>query len=153
VIAKLRDEHLNEEENKLLREVCVEYQDVIYLPGDKLSCTNAARHSIQLEPGVTPINTRPYRLPENQKEEIDGHVKQLVGDGIITKSDSPWNSPLLIVPKKAGPDVRPKWRMVVDFRKLNEKTIGDAHPLPDVTEILDQLGQSKYFTCLDMVMG
>ena len=43
--------------------------------------------------------------------------------------------------------------MVVDFCKLNEKTIGDAYPLPDITEILDQLGQSKYFTCLDMVMG
>jgi len=57
------------------------------------------------------------------------------------------------VPKRAGPDGKPKWRMVVDFRKLNEKTIGDAHPLPDITEILDQLGQSKYFTCLDMAMG
>jgi hypothetical protein len=43
--------------------------------------------------------------------------------------------------------------MVVDFRKLNERTVGDAHPLPDITEILDQLGQSKYFTCLDMAMG
>jgi hypothetical protein len=43
--------------------------------------------------------------------------------------------------------------MVVDFRKLNEKTIRNAYPLPDITEILDQLGQSKYFTCLDMVMG
>jgi len=31
--------------------------------------------------------------------------------------------------------------------------VGDAYPLPDVTEILDQLGQSKYFTCIDMVMG
>ena len=71
MIAKLRDEHVNEEEKKLLREVCVEYQDVFYLPGDKLSFTNAARHSIQLEPGVTPINTRPHRLPESQKEEID----------------------------------------------------------------------------------
>ena len=80
-------------------------------------------------------------------------MKQLVEYGIITRSDSPWNSPLLIVPKKAGPDGRPKLRMVVDFRKVNEKAIGDAHPLPDVTEILDQLGQSKYFTCLDMVMG
>jgi hypothetical protein len=140
VTARLRDEHLNEEEQKLLREVCVEYQDVFYLPGEKMSCTNAARHSIQLQAGVTPINTRPYRLPKSQKEEIDRQVKQLVEDGIVTKSDSPWNSPLLIVPKKAGPDVRPKWRMIVDFRKLNEKTIGDAHPLPDITEILDQLG-------------
>jgi len=97
VIAKLRDEHLNEEEKKLLREVCVEYQDVFYLPEDKLNCTNAARHSVQLQPAVTPINTQPYRLPESQKEEIDRQVKQLVEDGIITKSDSPWNSPLLIV--------------------------------------------------------
>ena len=31
--------------------------------------------------------------------------------------------------------------------------MGDAYPLPDFTEILDQLGQSKYFSCLDMVMG
>jgi len=42
---------------------------------------------------------------------------------------------------------------VVDFHKLNEKTVGDVYPLPDNTEILDQLGQSKYVTCLDMVMG
>ena len=69
-------------------------------------------------------------------------MKELVEDDIITKSDSPWNSPLLIVPTKGGPDGRPKWRMVVSFRKLNEKTIGDAHPLPDITEILNQLGQS-----------
>ena len=74
-------------------------------------------------------------------------------DGIVTPSKSPWNSPLLIVPKKTGADGKPKWRMVVDFRKLNEKTVGDAYPLPDITEILDQLGQSKYFTCLDMAMG
>ena len=71
VIAKLRDDHLNEEEKKLLREICFEYQDVFYLPGDKLSCTNAAKHTIQLAPDDTPINTRPYRLPESQKEEID----------------------------------------------------------------------------------
>jgi hypothetical protein len=36
---------------------------------------------------------------------------------------------------------------------MNEKTVGDAYSLPDVTEILDQLGQSKYFSCIDMVMG
>ena len=74
-------------------------------------------------------------------------------DGIIAKSDSPWNSPLLVVPKNVGPDGKRKWRLVVDFRILNEKTVGGAYPLPHITEILDQLGQSKYFTCLDMVMG
>jgi hypothetical protein len=133
--------------------LCFDYQDVFFLPGDKLSYTNAASHTIQLELGVAPINTRPYRLPESQKEEVDRQVKQLREDGIIVKSDSPWNSPLLVVPKKLGPDGKRKWRLVVDFRKLNEKTIGNAYPLPEITEILDQLGQSKYFSCLDMVMG
>jgi hypothetical protein len=60
---------------------------------------------------------------------------------------------LLIVSKKTGASGEKKWRLVVDFRKLNEKTIGDEYPLPDINEILDQLGQSKYFSCLDMVMG
>jgi hypothetical protein len=41
----------------------------------------------------------------------------------------------------------------VEFRKLNEKTVGDAYPLQDITEISDQLGKSKYFTCLDTVKG
>ena len=69
------------------------------------------------------------------------------------KSDSPWNSPLLVVPKRAGPDGNRKWCLIVYFRKLNEKTVGNAYSLPDITEILDQLGEFNYFTCLDMVMG
>jgi hypothetical protein len=52
-----------------------------------------------------------------------------------------------------GPDGKRKWRLVVDFRKLNEKKVGDAYPLPDITEILDHLSQSKYFSCLDMATG
>jgi hypothetical protein len=57
------------------------------------------------------------------------------------------------VPKKESATGEKRWRLLVDYRKLNEKTVGDAYPLPDVTEILDQLGQSKYFSCIDMVMG
>ena len=94
VIGKLKDDHLNAEEKKLLREICLEYQDVFYLAGDKFGCTNAAKHTIQLESGVSPINTRPYGLPESHKE-IDRQVKQFVEDGIVTPIVSPWNSPLL----------------------------------------------------------
>lgn len=42
--------------------------------------------------------------------------------------------------------------MVIDYRKLNEKTISDAYPLPNIIDILDQLGGAKYFT-LDLASG
>ena len=109
-----------------------------------MSCTNAVKHTIHLAPGVAPINTRLYRLPESQKEEIDRQVKQLVEDGIVTPSKSPWNSPLLIVPKKTGADGKPKWRMVVDFHKLNEKTVGDAYTFPDIIQSRNKAGS---FSC------
>jgi hypothetical protein len=106
-----------------------------------------------LVPGTVPINTKPYRLPEAQKAETEKQVTKLANENIIEESSSPWNSPLLIVPKKADASGEVKWRLVVDFRKVNEKNIGNAYPLPDITEILDQLGQSKYFSCIDMAIG
>ena len=60
---------------------------------------------------------------------------------------------VLVIPKKLDASGQQTFRLVVDYRKLNEKTIGNAYPLPDITEILDQLGQAKYFSSLDLAMG
>ena len=46
-----------------------------------------------------------------------------------------------------------KWRIVVDYRKLNEKTIDDRFPIPNIEEILDKLGRCIYFTTLDLAKG
>ena len=43
--------------------------------------------------------------------------------------------------------------MVIDYHALNEKTVGDAYPLPDITDILDQLGGTKYFSVLVLASG
>src|SRR5699024_5863440 len=45
------------------------------------------------------------------------------------------------------------WRIVVDYRKLNNVTVGDSFPIPNIDHILDQLGHSKYFTTLDLASG
>jgi hypothetical protein len=155
VLNKLRYKHLNSREREILENTCLDYQDIFHLPEDKLSSTKATRHSITLVPGTTPINTRPYRLPKVQKVEMERQVDKLLDEGITEESNSLWNSPLLVVPKKKATSGERKWQIVVDFRKLNEKTTDNAYPLPDITEIgvLDQLGQSKYFSRIDMVMG
>jgi hypothetical protein len=153
VLKRLRLEHLNSEERQQVEKLCATYQDIFHLPGEILTSTAAVRHEIRTELGVEPVNVKPYRLPQSQKQEVRRQVEELRRGGIITESSSPWNSPLLIVPKKEDVTGERKWRLVIDYRKVNQKTVGDAYALPDVTEILDQLGQSKYFSCIDMVMG
>ncbi|XP_050518950.1 uncharacterized protein LOC126893053 [Diabrotica virgifera virgifera] len=46
-----------------------------------------------------------------------------------------------------------KWRVVIDYRKLNECTIDDKYPLPNISDLLDQLGKCQYFTTLDLASG
>lgn len=87
------------------------------------------------------------------KAEIKSQIYELLRQGIIRPSYSPWSSPIWIVPKKIDASNKQKWRLVVDYRKLNEKTIGDRYPLPNITEILDKLGRSMYFTTLDLASG
>jgi len=43
--------------------------------------------------------------------------------------------------------------MVINCQKLNEKTIGDAYPLPNICDILNQLGGANYFSVLDLASG
>ncbi|XP_036150748.1 uncharacterized protein LOC118648534 [Monomorium pharaonis] len=98
-------------------------------------------------------NTKQYRYPPIHKDEIDRQVGELLKNDVIKPSTSPYNSPLWIVPKKADSKGNKRWRLVIDFRSLNEKTLGDAYPLPNITEILDQLGSAKYFSVFDLASG
>ena len=43
--------------------------------------------------------------------------------------------------------------LFIDFRALNEKVIGDAYPLPNITDILDHLGNAQYFSVFDLASG
>lgn len=149
----IRLEHTSTEERSTILDLCSEFADIFHLDGDKITCTNAVHHEIKT-PGITqPVYQKPYRLPYAQKNEIAKQVEQMERDGIIVPSDSPWNAPLLVVPKKEDISGNKKYRVVVDFRKLNNVTVGDAFPMPNVTEILDQLGKAKYFSCIDLAAG
>lgn len=148
----INTKHLNEEETDHVDTLLKEYGDCFYLPGENLKFTTSVKHTIPTTDNI-PIHVKQYRYPPVHKEEIDRQVTKLLKDKIITPSASPFNAPLWIVPKKAAADGQKKWRMVIDFRKLNEKTIGDAYPLPNIVEILDQLGSAKYFSIFDLAQG
>ena len=98
--------------------------------------------------GAEPIKKRPYRTPLNNRQIIDKAVDDMLEAGIIERSQSSWSFPVVIVDKADGTK-----RFCVDFRELNKVTKTMAYPLPLIDEILAQLGQSKFFTCLDLRSG
>lgn len=130
-----------------------EFSDVFLLENDKLKGTTAIHNRIITPPDTQPIYVKSYRLPQKHKEEISKQVEQMEKDGIITLSTSPWNAPLLVIPKKMDSSGKQKYRVCVDFRKLNNITIGDVFPMPNINDILDQLGNSKYYSTLDLARG
>lgn len=146
-------DHLNSEEKRSITEICYNYSDIFHLPDDTLTATETVKHKIPLVENTPPVFVKPYRLPEHQKTEINKEISKMLDDGIIRNSKSPYNSPLLIVSKKPDKDGNKRFRIVVDFRKLNDCTISDAFPLPNISEIFDQLGSSKYFSVIDLANG
>jgi hypothetical protein len=85
--------------------------------------------------------------------EIQSQIQKLLDNEIIRLSISPYSSPVWIVPKKLDASGKKKWRLVIDYRKLNEKTVEDKYPLPRIDEILDNLGKCTHFTTLDLAQG
>lgn len=99
------------------------------------------------------MNVKPYRLPFATREHVEDQINDLIREGTIEPSSSPWNAPILIVPKKMDGSGEIKYRLVVDFRKLNEMTISDTYPLPIIADILESLGHSKYYSKIDLKSG
>ncbi|CAB3257647.1 unnamed protein product [Arctia plantaginis] len=152
VIKQLRTSHLNREETESLLQVCSDYSDIFHLPNEQLTFTTATEHRIRTSTDV-PIQTKSYRFPECHKKEVENQINKMLEQNIVTPSDSPWSSPIWVVPKKLDASGQRKWRVVIDYRKLNDVTIGETYPIPQITEILDQLGKSQYFTTLDLASG
>jgi hypothetical protein len=120
----------------------------IFQPPHGLPPQRSHDHQIPLQPNTTPINIKPYRYPHSQKEAMTTIIKDMLKDGIIKPSTSPYSSPVLLVRKKDG-----TWRFCVDYRALNAVTVRDRFPIPTIDELFDELGSASIFTKIDLRSG
>lgn len=124
------------------------YSSVFEEPQDLPPKRGVHDHQIPLAPGYSPVNIRPYRYPLKQKDVIEQLVQEMLDRGIIQDSASPFSSPVVLVGKKDG-----TWRLCIDYRELNKRTVKDKFPIPVVEELIDELAGSTVFTKLDLRSG
>lgn len=138
---------LSEEHKKALRELLLEFR-TCFAQSSKVSQTPITQHRIITYDDARPIHQQPYRVSQKERAAIKEQVKEMIDDGVIQPSNSPWSSPVVLVKKKDG-----TLRFCVDYRKLNNVTKKDVYPLPRIDDSLDRLRRAKYFSSLDLKSG
>ena len=125
-----------------------EFSDVFpdELPG--LPPHRQIEFAIDLVPSSAPISKAPYRLAPTEMKELMKQLQELLDNGFIRPSVSPWGAPVLFVKKKDG-----SMRLCIDYRELNKVTIKNKYPLPRIDDLFDQLQGASYFSKIDLRSG
>ena len=124
-------------------------------------------HRIHLEEDVKPSRQPQRRLNPIMKEVVKNEVLKLLDVGVIYPiADSKWVSPTQVVPKKSGVTVvanenneliptrvTSRWRVCIDYRKLNAGTRKDHFPLPFVDQMLERVAGHEFYCFLDGYSG
>ncbi|GAB0209720.1 hypothetical protein GRJ2_003437700 [Grus japonensis] len=96
---------------------------------------------------TTTVHQRQYRTNRGSLVPIHKLIRQLEGQGVISRTRSPFNSPIWPVRKSNG-----EWRLTVDYRGLNEVTPPMSAAVPDMLELQYELESkaAKWYTTIDI---
>ncbi|XP_076441065.1 uncharacterized protein LOC143280318 [Babylonia areolata] len=99
-------------------------------------------------PTALMLHARARRLNPEKLAAAKAEFLKMEEMGIIRRSNSPWSSPLHVVPKSNG-----QWRPCSDYRRLNTATKDDRYPLPHIQDFSNHLAGCTIFSKIDLVRG
>ena len=139
--------HLTSTQQQQLRALLQRHCDVFALDSRELGTASIVTHVIDTG-NHAPIRQPVRRTPFALRAKVDELVADMLDQGVVQPSSSPWASPIVLVQKKDG-----STRFCVDYRKLNQISKLDEFPLPRIDDTLDLLAGTRYFTTLDLASG
>jgi len=115
---------------------------------ERMPVRKAWDHAIELKEGFVPKKKKIYSLLREKREEVQVFVGNQLRKEYIQSSKLPQTSPVYFVAKKNG-----TWRMVQDYRHINQWTIKNGYLLLLIVDILDRVEKRKVFIKLDLRWG
>ena len=91
----IRTTHLSKLEKESLLQTILENQSVLLKPNEKLTATSAIKHRI-VTTDDQPVYTKSYRYPHAFKNDVEQQIRELLENGIIKPSTSPYSSPIYL---------------------------------------------------------
>ena len=144
---KFHSGDLNEKQKEQFNNFMKDYNDIFVWNENEFGRTSLERHKIDTG-DAAPIKQRFYRTSHKNQAFIEEEINHLLQKRLITPSNSPWSSPVVVVERKNG-----KLCLCVDYRKLNNVTKKDSYPLPRIDDMLETLSGSQWFSSLDLANG
>ena len=136
--------HLDNDQPHKLSKVLTQYAYVFSIHDTDLGRFSAVKHSINTR-DTNLIRQKMWRIPLGFENEEKVHPNSLLTASMIRPLSSAWASPPVLVRKKDG-----RVRFCIDYRALNETTVKDAFPLPNIEECSDTLEGTEFFSTSDM---
>jgi hypothetical protein len=134
---------LTTQQRVMVKQMLEEEKESFSTSDDDIGCIEELELKLNMK-DQTPVQKTFNSIPRPLYPEVKQYIEDLLNRGWITKSKSPYSSPVVCVRKKNG-----ELRLCVDYRELNKRTTPDRHPLPRVQDTLDGLGGNKWFSLVD----
>ena len=128
-------ERLTVQQREQLLDILEEYKDRFAKIVERADIVS---HKIRLKDGV-PYTRRMYEIPDSLQDEVDRQVVELLDQGMIEESDSPYAAPIVCVKKRNGEN-----RLTCDYRSIKLMTVDNAYGMADLTESIERAAKAKY---------
>ncbi|GFY20615.1 retrovirus-related Pol polyprotein from transposon 17.6 [Trichonephila clavipes] len=136
--------HLSLIQRKIINSLLEKYEECFQPGGEP---TPIIEHRINTRDNL-PVAVLPYRMNSSKKEILKREIDRLLAEGIIEECESPYASPVLLIPNPNG-----TFRLCIDYRKLNEITVADTYPLPRMEDLLHQAKLTPFMSILHLRAG